>query len=153
MSKYHIIHKKIRAMAAQDIRWIQRLASYSKAFRQLEDAVILSEDRPLSNLEEQGMIQAFEYTHELAWKTLKDFLEDKGNSPLFGSKDVTRAAFKLELIENGDTWMDMIKSRNQTSHTYNEEVAAEIVNNIIHHYFKNLMLLHEKLNRLKEKEE
>jgi len=138
-------------MEDQDIRWIQRFVSFSKAFKQLEDAVILSKDRFLSKLEEQGMIQAFEYTHELALKTMKDFLEDKGNNGLFGSKDVTRAAFKLGLIENGEIWMDMIKSRNQTSHTYNEEIAVEIVNDIINHYFNTFMLLYEKLNRFKEK--
>ena len=140
-------------MDDQDILWIQRFTSFSKAFKQLQDAVNLSKDRPLSKLEEQGMIQAFEYTHELAWKTMKDFLEDKGNNALFGSKDVTRAGFKLGLIENGDVWMDMIKSRNQTSHTYNEEVAVEIVNDIINHYFKDFMLLHQKLNLLKEEHE
>ncbi|HEY3370307.1 MAG TPA: nucleotidyltransferase substrate binding protein [Prolixibacteraceae bacterium] len=140
-------------MEDQDIRWIQRFVSFSKAFKQLEDAVILSNDRPLSKLEEQGMIQAFEYTHELAWKTMKDFLQDKGNNALFGSKDVTRAAFKLGLIENGDVWMDMIKSRNQTSHTYNEEIAVEIVSDIIHHYFNNFILLYQKLNLLKEEEQ
>lgn len=135
-------------MENQDIRWIQRFGSFSKALMQLEDAITLSTARSLSKLEEQGMIQAFEYTHELAWKTMKDFLEDKGNDALFGSKDVTRAAFKLGLIEDGNSWMDMIKSRNQTSHTYNEEVAAQIVNDIIRHYFNNFILLHKKLNLL-----
>ena len=122
-------------MEDQDIRWIQRFVSFSKAFKQLEDAVILSKDRFLSKLEEQGMIQAFEYTHELALKTMKNFLEDKGNNGLFGSKDVTRAAFKLGLIENGEIWMDMIKSRNKTSHTYNEETANEIYFKILNEYF------------------
>lgn len=140
-------------MKDQDTRWIQRFDSFSKALAQLQDADALSKTRPLSRLEEQGMIQAFEYTHELAWKTMKDFLEEKGNSSLFGSKDVTRAAFKLGIIENGETWMDMIKSRNQTSHTYNEEVAVQIVNSIINDYFTNFKLLHDKLNRLKEEEE
>jgi len=140
-------------MENQDIRWMQRFVSFSKAFNQLEDAVDLSKERSLSTLEEQGMIQAFEYTHELAWKTLKDLLEEQGNSTLLGSKDVTRAAFKLGLIEDGETWMDMIKSRNQTSHTYNEEVANEIVNNIINHYYKCFTLLLEKLKLIKAEEE
>lgn len=139
-------------MKNQDIRWIQRFASFSKAFNQLEDAVSLSKERQLSKLEEQGMIQAFEYTHELAWKTLKDFLEEKGNDSLYGSKDVTRAAFKLGLIDNGDVWMDMIKSRNQTSHTYNEGNAVEIVNAVINNYFKNFKLLYERLHILKTEE-
>jgi nucleotidyltransferase substrate binding protein (TIGR01987 family) len=136
-------------MQNQDIRWIQRLASFSKAFNQLEDAVSLSKERQLSKLEEQGVIQAFEYTHELAWKTLKDFLEERGNDALYGSKDVTRAAFKLGLIDNGDVWMDMIKSRNQTSHTYNEDIAVEIVNAVVSNYFKNFKLLYERLHILK----
>jgi nucleotidyltransferase substrate binding protein (TIGR01987 family) len=136
-------------MKNQDIRWIQRLASFSKAFNQLEDAVSLSKERQLSKLEEQGVIQAFEYTHELAWKTLKDFLEERGNDALYGSKDVTRAAFKLGLIDNGDVWMDMIKSRNQTSHTYNEDIAVEIVNAVVSNYFKNFKLLYERLHILK----
>ncbi len=136
-----------------DIRWIQRFNSFSKALQQMENAVVLSKERPLSKLEEQGMIQDFEYTHELAGKTMKDFLEDKGNDSLYGSKDVTRAAFKLGLIENGDIWMDMIKSRNQTSHTYNEENAVEIVNDITNNYFKNFISLFEKFNQLKDEEE
>ena len=139
-------------MQNQDIRWIQRLASFSKAFNQLEDAVSLSKERQLSKLEEQGVIQAFEYTHELAWKTLKDFLEERGNDALYGSKDVTRAAFKLGLIDNGDVWMDMIKSRNQTSHTYNEDIAVEIVNAVVSNYFKNFKLLYERLHILKTEE-
>jgi nucleotidyltransferase substrate binding protein (TIGR01987 family) len=125
-----------------DIRWKQRLNSYSKAFAQLERAVNISSERALSELEEQGMIQAFEYTHELAWKTLKDFLEEKGNNELFGSKDTTRLAFKLGIIENGDVWMDMIISRNLTSHTYNEDAAQNIIEDIKKRYFpafKNLL--------------
>lgn len=140
-------------MKDQDIRWIQRFDSFTKALGQLQDAVSLSKTRPLSRLEEQGMIQAFEYTHELAWKTLKDLLEDQGNSTLLGSKDATRAAFKLGIIEDGETWMDMIKSRKQTSHTYNEEVANEIVNHIINHYYKCFTLLLKKLKIIKTEEE
>lgn len=122
-------------MENTDIRWMQRFNSFLKAFSQLEDAVILSNERNLTALEEQGMIQAFEYTHELAWKMTKDFLEEKGNSELFGSKDTTRLAFKLEIIENGEVWMDMIKSRNLTSHTYNEDTAQRIVADIKDRYF------------------
>lgn len=144
---------KNQKMKDQDIRWIQRFVSFTKAFQQLKNAVDLSKERSLSILEEQGLIQAFEYTHELAWKTLKDLLVEQGNSTLLGSKDTTRAAFKLGLLEDGETWMDMIKSRNQTSHTYNEEVANEIANNIIHRYNKCFSLLLERLNIIKAEEE
>ena len=104
-------------MTTQDIRWIQRYNHFSQAFAQLERAVELSNQRPLTELEEQGMIQAFEYTHELAWNVLKDFLENQGLRNLYGSKDSTREAFKRGLIENGEVWMDMIISRNLSSYT------------------------------------
>jgi nucleotidyltransferase substrate binding protein (TIGR01987 family) len=74
------------------------------------------------------LIQAFEFTHELAWNTLKDFLTSRGASEkLYGSKDATRAAFAAGLIEDGATWMRMIEHRNQSSHTYNDDVAATIM--------------------------
>lgn len=96
-----------------EVRWKQRLQNYGKALSQLNKFLTKTE---LNELEEQGIIQSFEYTHELAWKTKKDFLLSRGVSNLYGSKDTAREAFKLGLIESGDVWMDMIKSRNLTSH-------------------------------------
>jgi len=112
------------SMSDQDIRWIQRFNHFNKAFSQLSDAVSLAQQRPLSKLEAQGLIQTFEFTHELAWNTMKDFLESRGISDLYGSKDVTRQAFQTGLIENGEVWMDMIVSHNLTTHTYNEATAS-----------------------------
>jgi len=140
-------------MTTKDIRWIQRFNNFSKAFIQLKGAVELSKQRPLSKLEEQGLIQGFEYTHELAWNTLKDFLEDRGVKNVFGSRDATREAFKIGLIENGEAWMKMIESRNLTSHTYNEETAAEIVSAAIHSYFAEFEGFQSRMKTLKEKEE
>ena len=119
----------------QDIRWKQRLNNYLKAFRALADAVELARARPLSPLEEQGLIQSFEFTHELAWNVLKDFLEDKGITGLIGSKDATRAAFKNGLIEQGEDWMAMIAARNLTTHTYNLETAREIARDILDRFY------------------
>ncbi len=99
------------------------------------------------------MIQAFEFTHELAWKTLKDFLESRGYKDIFGFKDTTRLAFKTELIQNGENWMNMIKARNMTSHTYNEEPANEITNNVKNFYYNELKKLQEKFQELKQKEQ
>ena len=113
-------------MTTQDIRWIQRFNHFSQALSQLKEAVALAQKRPLSKLKEQGLIQAFEFTHELAWNTLKDFLEDRGVQNLYGSRDTTREAFKTGLIENGEAWMAMIQSHNLTSHTYDEATAAAI---------------------------
>lgn len=140
-------------MSTKDIRWIQRFDNYSKALNQLLDAVDLANNRKLTKLEEQGLIQAFEYTHELAWKTLQDFLNDKGNEEIYGSKDVVRASFKYGLIEEGEIWMDMIKNRNKTSHTYNEKTAEEIVSVILTSYYTEFQKLKIKLDALKLKEQ
>jgi nucleotidyltransferase substrate binding protein (TIGR01987 family) len=117
-----------------DSRWRQRLQSFRKAFAQLSKATELAAERPLSNLEKQGLIHAFEFTHELAWKTLKDFLESRGATELFGSRDATREAFAAGLLKDGEVWMEMIKSRNRTSHTYDEETAEEIAAVIVSSY-------------------
>ena len=95
-------------------RWIQRADSFRKAFSRLKQAVDLAQQRELSDLETQGLIQGFEYTHELAWNTLKDFLQTQ-EFKLYGSRDTTRAAFKEGLIENGEAWMEMIRHRNLTT--------------------------------------
>jgi nucleotidyltransferase substrate binding protein (TIGR01987 family) len=140
-------------MTAQDIRWIQRFNHFNKAFSQLKEGVELAQQRPLSKLEEQGLIQAFEYTHELSWNTLKDFLESRGARDLYGSKDVTREAFKRGLIENGETWMDMIENRNLSAHTYNEALASQIISAILSVYFTEFESLKIKLDKLKQKEQ
>lgn len=135
-----------------NIRWIQRLSNFHKALIQLQEAVTLSQTRKLSNLEKQGLIQCFEFTHELAWKTLKDFLEEHGTTiEIYGSKDATREAFKLGIIEDGQTWMDMIKSCNQTSHIYDEKTAEEIVLQVVKNYYPLLSLLGKVLEEKKEK--
>lgn len=125
----------------QDSRWRQRFNNYLRALGLLQEAVSLADSRELNELEKQGLIKAFEFTHELAWNTLKDFLTEQGAEKMYGSRDVTRLAFKKGLIEQGETWMSMIKSRNLTSHTYRQEVAQEIYENIISRYFCELKAL------------
>ncbi len=121
---------------SRDIRWIQRFDSFQKVFNELQDAVLLSKSRELTRLERQGIIQGFEYTHELAWNTLKDYLTEKGITGLIGSKDATREAFKNGLLNDGEIWMDMIRSRNLTSHTYDEELAEKVYRSIVDLYYK-----------------
>lgn len=117
-----------------DIRWHQRLQSFHKAFDRLSQGTWLASERELSPLEKQGLIQAFEFTHELAWNVLKDYLETQGVQGVVGSRGATREAFKNGLIADGEVWMDMIKSRNQTTHTYNEETANAITEAILTRY-------------------
>ena len=128
-----------------DIRWKQRLANYKKALAQLTKFI---DKGKLNELEEQGLIQAFEYTHELAWNLLKDYLQDQGTQNINGSKDAVRAAFKVGLIEDGESWMDMITDRNRTSHTYNQSTAEEIAINIITRFFGLFVMLHEKMQEI-----
>jgi nucleotidyltransferase substrate binding protein (TIGR01987 family) len=118
-----------------DIRWKQRFNNYIKAFQTLVAAVELARTRELSELEQQGLIQSFEFTHELAWNVLKDYLEEKGIMGLIGSKDATRAAFKAGLIEQGEDWMKMIEDRNKTSHTYDPHVAQAVAENILERFY------------------
>ena len=133
----------------KDVRWVQRFANYKKALKQLSKFIGKGK---LNELEEQGLIQSFEYTHELAWNTLKDFLEGRGNEKIYGSKDATRKAFKLNLIKNGEVWMDMIQSRNETSHTYNDSISRKITKNIISRYYPEFVGLGIKFKELAKKE-
>lgn len=128
-----------------EIRWMQRFSNYKKALLQFEKFIAKGK---LNELEEQGLIQAFEYTHELAWNVLRDYLREQGNFAIHGSRDATREAFKLDLIQDGDSWMDMIKDRNRTSHTYNQATADLIAENIIKRYFSLFLALKNTMQSL-----
>jgi len=132
----------------QDIRWQQRLANYTRALDSLTAAVELAQSRALSDLEKQGLIQAFEFTHELAWNVMKDYLIYQGNTSITGSRDATREVFQTGLVNDGEGWMEMIVSRNRTSHTYNQAVADDIAERIIRHYHPLFVaFLDEMLNQ------
>ena len=113
-------------MGDPDERWVQGFQSFRKALARLTAAVELAARRPLSELEQQGLVQTFEFTHELTWNVLKDFLQGKGFVDVIGPKGATRLAFRNGLVADGDAWMDMITARNLTSHTYDEAVVAAI---------------------------
>ena len=138
-------------MYDQTNRWIQRADSFRRAFLRLKEGVDLAQQRELSDLEAQGLIQGFGYTHELAWNALKHFLQTQ-EFKLYGSRDTTRAAFKEGLIENGEAWMEMIRHRNLTTHTYNESVAKEVVSAILDIYFSEFEALLAKIEHLKQEQ-
>ncbi len=122
-------------MKTPDVRWRQRFENFKRAFERLAEAAALAQQRELSALEQQGLIQAFEFTHELAWNTLKDYLVTSGSTArLHGSRDATREAFSTGLIDNGEAWMRMIEHRNETTHTYDQETADEIAAAILGRY-------------------
>lgn len=144
----------------KDIRWEQRFSNYNKALNKLSEAIHYIQ-KELNNNEEdvdnkdsknileeiikEGLIQRFEYTYEMAWNVMKDYALYQGNSEIGGSRDAIRYAFSSKLIENGDMWMDMIKSRIKTSHTYNEETANEIYLKIINEYHSAFLKFQETM--------
>lgn len=143
-----------------DIRWEQRFSNYNKALKKLSEAIEyvnkdmdeneidIEDDGAGEVLEEiikEGLIQRFEYTYEMAWNVLKDYALYQGNSEISGSRDAIRYAFSLNIISDGDLWMDMIKSRIKTSHTYNEETAHEIYRKIIDDYHPAFLELQKKM--------
>ncbi len=132
----------------RDVRWLQRFANYRKALAQLRAAVELAAARALSDLEMQGLVQAFEYTYELAWNTIKDFYEYQGETGIQGSRDAFRLAFRRGLVDNGDAWMQMIKDRARTAHTYNEETVESIVADILESYYNEFNCLETRLSKL-----
>ncbi len=114
-------------MTEPDIRWKQRFANFSQALVQLTEAIELQQQRPLSKLEKQGFVKAFEFTHELAWNVIKDYFVYQGNTRIMGSRDASREAFQKGLITHGDDWMNMITTRNKAVHTYDEATVAEVI--------------------------
>jgi nucleotidyltransferase substrate binding protein (TIGR01987 family) len=132
-------------MTGQDVRWRQRSGNFRRALARLVEAVDLSGQRPLSDLERQGLIQAFEFTHELSWKTLKDFLASRGVEELYGSRDTTREAFAQGLLRDGEAWMEMIRHRNLSTHTYDEGTVQEIVTAVVSRYLRAFQELETQL--------
>ena len=137
-------------MTDSDIRWQQRLDSYQRALAQLAKFI---DKEKLNELEEIGMIQAFEFTHELAWKLLKAFLNYRGVENIYGAKDATRQAFSSGLIEEGEVWMQMIKDRSRANHTYNQETVVEIADNIREHFFDLFVALRIKMQAIQDENE
>ncbi|KQB44477.1 Nucleotidyltransferase substrate binding protein, HI0074 family [Flavobacterium daejeonense] len=132
-------------MDNQDIRWKQRFEHFVNAFKQLKNAKQLSTERKFTELELQGVIQAFEVSQELSWKVMKDFLEAQGKTDLFGSKNAVKEAFNVGLITNGEIWFDMIKSRNLTSHIYDEDEILSILDTILNLYFDSFITFENKM--------
>lgn len=135
-------------MVENDIKWVQRFSNFCKAFKQLENFINAG---ALNEMEEQGLIKAFEYTFELGWKTLQDLLQQKGYADIVGPRPVIEQSFKDGYIEDGKEWMKMLKSRNLTSHVYNEDTAKAIVDGLRSSYFDLLKALKLKLEAEKGK--
>jgi nucleotidyltransferase substrate binding protein (TIGR01987 family) len=133
-------------MPNKDIRWIQRFANYRKALARLGEAVELAKERELSDLEQQGLIQGFEFTFDLAWKTMQDFLRENNRPNDNGGPNVIITQSLADgIILDEEQWKAMKKSRDLTSHSYDEETADEIAKKIIDAYHGLLIQLETRL--------
>ena len=127
-------------------RWQYRFDNFSRAYVLLREAIEAMDERELSQLEREGIIQRFEYTWELAWKTLKDYLDYQGIVlASVTPKAVLRAAYKAEIIFRGDDWMAALDARNKMSHTYDFGEFEKIIADIRACYLSLFDALYEKL--------
>ena len=138
----------------QDIRWLQRYDSFHRANKRILD-ITESGNQPdsLSELEMEGLIQRFEYTFELGWKVLQDFLKFKGYEFVQGPNGTLQQAFEDGLISDHDGWRRMAKARVTTSHTYNEGDTIQIARKIYEEYSLLLKQLDTKLKEEKSRTE
>jgi nucleotidyltransferase substrate binding protein (TIGR01987 family) len=133
-------------------RWKQRYINFINALNRLKKYAVKDK---LTELEEPGFIQTFEFVCELAWNTIKDFYEDQGNGEpqIQGGKDAVRLAFQRGLIRDGKAWFRLLKDRNLTSHTYHEELAKKVAENIRNEYYGLFCELAETLKNSFEQPE
>jgi len=117
-----------------DIRWKQRFVHFQKSFQLLEQTLTIKSP---SDAERAGLIQFFEISFELAWKVLKDYLEEEGFT-VVSPRDAIKQAFQSDLLDNGHVWIEAMKDRNLTVHTYEEEIALAVEKKIRELYFPAL---------------
>ena len=127
-----------------DIRWQQRLNNFENAHKNLIEMLDLLKKEPSSKAYKLAVIQSYEMDIELAWKTLKDYLNYLGYK-LQAPREVIKQAFAIDIVEDGETWIQMLEDRNLTSHIYDEAKAQEIVDSISNNYFSKLNVLYEFL--------
>jgi len=140
----------------KDIRWKQRYSNYQKALAQLNETSAFfvankeNSDKILRKVSQEALIKCFEFTIELAWQTMRDFLAFKGNiQENYGSRDSVRDALRFNLIENGQVWQDMIDDRNRAAHAYNESNAVGLADKIIKSYLEEFNNFDQKMSGIK----
>ena len=135
-------------------RWEQKLNSYRKALSRLAEVVNVAKNRQLNDFEADGMIQRFEFTFELAWKLMKSYAEYQGtDKEIMGSRDAIRWAYENKLIADSNVWMEMVKRRNDTSHTYDEDTAVEVVLRIKDSYYQVFVEFYDKMKAVSDQQE
>jgi nucleotidyltransferase substrate binding protein (TIGR01987 family) len=148
--------KYLNMNTQQDVRWLQRFSNFRKALAKLRQAVETIEgkmdfDNEITELLEEGLIQRFEYTHELAWKVMKDYAEYQGYTDIRGSRDAIRQALAINIIDDKQ-WMESIADRNQTSHLYDDDTINQVYEKIINVYFPLFCRFEKKMAEISETE-
>jgi len=128
----------------KDIRWKQRFQNFERAFIFFNKSCKLE---TYDELQGAGLVQSFEFTFELAWKTLKDYLQDQGLEVQF-PREVIKHAFTAQLIEDGPLWIEMLDKRNELTHTYNLEQAKNAVQTIRNRYFSATEQVYKVMKKL-----
>jgi nucleotidyltransferase substrate binding protein (TIGR01987 family) len=132
-----------------EIRWQQRFQNFENAYYTLSRILKRYESTPDDEVVQMALVQAFEFTFELAWNTMKDYLENEGFDEVKNSKQTIRTAFQAELIHDAEGWMETVQKRNLASHTYNQVILEETVEYIQSLFFPLVRTLYEELkNRL-----
>ena len=136
----------------EDIRWQQRFSNYQKALMRLSEAVDVLNSQDIVNVLEltllkEGLIQRFEYTHELAWKVMKDYAEYQGYTDVKGSRDAFRKGLEMRIIDS-EMWMESIEDRNLTSHNYDDKTAHEVYTAIVEEYYPLFKKFENEMLRL-----
>lgn len=136
----------------QDIRFVQRFNNFKRALGTLSEGVAVFEDNCVAgnnviDLMKQGVIQGFEFVHELSWKTMKDYEEYQGYTNIHGSRDAVRGAFEMGLIQD-KAWMKMIEDRNMTSHCYDSSLTDEIFLRITQQYMPLFFAFEEEMKKI-----
>ena len=133
-------------------KWHERLVVYQNAIDRLTEVVALNKQRSLNQFERDSLIKRFEFSYEMAWKLMMSYEKENGISEILGSRDVIRQAFKLSLINNGEAWLEMVDTRNRTSHLYDEEMATDVMDEIIYTYYPLLMELRDTMVQMMNKQ-
>lgn len=129
-------------------KWLDRLNTFKNAIRRLAEVIDLSNERKLNQFEYDSLIKRFEFSFEMAWKLMMSYEKDNGVAELHGSKDVVRQAYRMSIITNGEAWLEMIDDRNKTSHLYDEEMASDVIDEIIHTYYPLFIELQNKMDEI-----
>jgi len=133
----------VEFMGDEDIRWKQRFQNFEKARKKFHNALKAYQESPGNELYQMALVQTFEFTYELGWKTVKDFLQYEGVKKVSLPREAIKEGFHHQIIEDGQSWIEMLEDRNLMAHTYDEEKASKALNHITEHYVKSIDQVYE----------